>query len=68
MTTEQIWKRIVGGNFVIPEQYDSQLRELEALGRIKCGARMHLPPLNKRGKENPDYGIRVSLIKAADAV
>ena len=67
MTTEQIWKRIIGGNCIIPEQYDSQLRELEADGKIKRGERTHLPLLNKRGKANPNYGIKVRLVEAADA-
>ena len=65
MTTEQIWKRIIAGNFIIPEQYDSQLRELEAQGKIKRGERVHLPSLDKRGKANPNYGIRVSVTKSA---
>lgn len=64
MTTEQIWERIKAGNFVIPEEYDSQLRELEAQGKIERGERTHLPPLNKRGKANPNYGITVSLTKS----
>ena len=67
MTTEQIWERIGGGNRIIPEQYKSQLQELEAQGRIKLGERALLPPLDGLGKANPNYGIKVSIITVTEA-